>query len=422
MRGRGSALALLGLAACGSDPVLLVDVKVPDGLAPRQLRAYAYQAPLHDHVRLREQLPALLPGTTRKFALRLLQSTSSQALVTVQAIASEDGCVAAVGNAQMTVDLGAGPGPYQVQITLDRLNLHRCDGDDRQTVMPARPMQQVNAIAVVPTPSGPAVYAVGNKGAVRRWTAQQGFTVINSGTIQDLYGVFGFDEDKSNLWIVGESGTLLKRQPGSNFAPEEVAGMGTNHLRGIDGSNGQVWVVGDKGTVLMNNGGMWTKLPPQASAANLTAVRATSQTVLLAGEGGVVLKRDAMGNTFTGVSGFDAGINLTAIAARGDKFWLVGAGGRIQTWQGGSVSDVMNDKTTEQLNAVWVSEQAVLVAGNKGTLLSCEKGCAPWNPWAGELTAKQSLRAIAGPPGQADLWLAGGEGEVADVLLRTTHP
>lgn len=422
MRWRGFALALLGLAACGSDPVLLVDVTLPGGLAPRQLRAYAYPTPLRDHVGLRQQVPALVPGTTHQFALRLLQSTSSQAQVTVQAIASEDGCVAAVGNAQMTVPLGTDPGHYKVQVTLDRLNLHRCDADDRQKMIPSAPMTQVNAITVLP---GPVVYAVGNGGQVRRWTPQQGFTRVELGSVQtNLNGVFGFNED--NLWIVGDGGRLLKRQSGGGFAPEDVTGLGSTNLRGIDGSNGEVWVVGEKGIVLWRSGTQWTKLAP--TTADLNAVRASTSAVLLAGDSGTVLQGAPGSPAFTAVTGFSGAIDLLAITAQGDKFWLVGAGGQIRTLRSNMVVEQVTSGVSELLRAAWASAGGtVLVAGGKGTLLACTSTCAPWSPRAAELKPRQDLRAIAGLPGQADLWLGGGEerpgeGEGADLLQRTEQP
>lgn len=422
MRERGFVLALLGLTTCGSDPLLLVDVTLPDGLAPRQLRAYAYPTPLRDYVGLRQQVPALVPGTTRQFALRLLQSTSSQAQVTVQAIASEDGCVAAVGNAQMTVPLGTGPGPYKVQVTLDRLNLHRCDSDGQQQKMtPPPPMKQVNAITVLP---GPVVYAVGNGGQVRRWTPQQGFIQVEiPGLFSDLTGVFGFDE--GNLWIVGERGTLLKRQPGGGFAPEDVAGIAGIRMNGIDGSSDQVWVVGEKGTVLWRNGNKWTKLAP--TTTDLNAVRATDAIVLLAGNGGTVLQGAPGSSMFTAVTGFPGAIDLRAITAKDDKFWLAGAGGQIRTLRNGTVESVTSG-VGELLNAAWASRSgAVLVAGEKGALLACNPTCAPWTPWSAELRPKHNLRAIAGAPGQTDLWLAGGEVQIgeeeeAGLLQRTEQP
>jgi hypothetical protein len=84
-----------------------------------------------------------------------------------------------------------------------------------------------------------------------------GWTIIPSGTVQDLRGVWAIP---GNAWAVGANGTIL-RWDGGTWAPG-VQGLAPYDLWGVWGASAtQAWAVGSGGVILQWNSGFWSGAP-----------------------------------------------------------------------------------------------------------------------------------------------------------------
>jgi hypothetical protein len=88
------------------------------------------------------------------------------------------------------------------------------------------------------------VWAVGDAGTILKWDGTA-WSQQYSGTASSLYGVWG--SDASNIWAVGDAGTILKWN-GAAWSPQS---SGTANILysvwGSDASN--IWAVGNAGTI-----------------------------------------------------------------------------------------------------------------------------------------------------------------------------
>lgn len=89
-------------------------------------------------------------------------------------------------------------------------------------------------------PVGGAVWAVGARGTIlRRRQGAAGFEPVQSGTTQDLYGIWGTSE--RDLWVVGND--VVLHDAGQGFVPERARSAGTWYGVGGNGG-GDVWISG----------------------------------------------------------------------------------------------------------------------------------------------------------------------------------
>lgn len=198
------------------------------------------------------------------------------------------------------------------------------------------------------------LWAVGDNGTILKgdgtsWTAQ------TSGNTQHLRAVWG--TSATNLWAVGDGGTILKGD-GTNWTTQ-TSGT-TNALRGVWGSSGtNIFAVGDGGTILRStNGTSWT-LMTSGITTQLRAVHgADANNVWFVGAGGVV--RFWSGTAFSSqTSGVSTQLN-SVFAVNSTNIWAVGTGGVVRkgsgtTWSGQTAT------STSDLNSVWASSTTNLL-------------------------------------------------------------
>lgn len=199
------------------------------------------------------------------------------------------------------------------------------------------------------------LWAVGDNGTILKgdgtnWTAQ------TSGTTQHLRAVWG--GSATNLWAVGDNGIILKGD-GTNWT-EQTSGS-TNPLRGIWGSSGtNIFTVGDSGTILRStNGTLWAAMT-SGITTHLRAVHGSgTSNVWAVGDGGVV--RFWNGTTWgSQTSGVTTQLNAV-FAANATNIWAVGTGGVVRkgsgtTWAG------QTSAGSSDLNAVWAASTTSLLA------------------------------------------------------------
>ncbi len=201
----------------------------------------------------------------------------------------------------------------------------------------------------------------------------------------------------SNVWAVGEAGTVIK-WGGSAWATQ--ASTTTTMLNGVSALNASnVWAVGDGGVIRFTADGGATPWTSQASGttADLNAVVALDAThVWAVGDGGVVLFYN--GTTWARQGAGVTSSNLYAVSAYdATNIWAVGAAGTIlyssnsATWTAqtsGTIND-LKGVTAPAANDIWA-------CGNDGTLLHSSDGTS-WSfraqKYTNHLYALDSLAA-----------------------------
>jgi len=112
--------------------------------------------------------------------------------------------------------------------------------------------------------------AVGVEGACVRYTGT--WATCDSGTEQDLWGVFGFADD--DIWVVGgdtdgDTPTILHND-GTGFVPVTLDDaqnpQGARALFKVWGIDGRLWAVGQAGLIVEYTGGSWTRQSAGAEA------------------------------------------------------------------------------------------------------------------------------------------------------------
>lgn len=185
--------------------------------------------------------------------------------------------------------------------------------------------------------------------------------------------------DATNLWAVGDNGTILKGD-GSTWSAQSSGT--TEHLRAVWGTSAtSVWAVGDNGAILFFNGTAWAAQTSGTTNA-LRGVWGSSGTNIFAcGDGGTIL-RSTNGTSWTAMT---SGITNQLRAVHGSSasnVWFVGAGGMVRFWNGTAFSTQTSGVTT-QLNAVFASNSTnIWAVGNGGVV---RKGSG--TTWAGQTSA-----------------------------------
>jgi hypothetical protein len=129
------------------------------------------------------------------------------------------------------------------------------------------------------------VWAVGDGGTIVKWNGSA-WSAQSSSTSQNLSGVWG--SDASNVWAVGWFGTIVKWN-GSAWSVQSSSTSQT--LVGVWGSDtSNVWAVGDGGTIVKWNGSAWSA-QSSGSAYSLLGVWGTAKQIWVVGVGGAILSR-----------------------------------------------------------------------------------------------------------------------------------
>lgn len=212
------------------------------------------------------------------------------------------------------------------------------------------------------------LWAVGDNGTILKgdgttWTAQ------TSGTTQHLRAVWG--TSATNLWAVGDGGTVLKGD-GSTWTAQ-TSGT-TNALRGVWGTSGtNVFAVGDGGTILRSTNGTSWAATSSTTTNQLRAVHGVDASNIYAvGAGGTILKWS--GTAWAAqTSGITSQLNAVFVV-NSTNIWAVGTGGVVRKGTGTAWS-AQTSGSTADLNGVWASSTTnLLISGALSTQLISTNG------------------------------------------------
>ncbi|MBN1374920.1 MAG: hypothetical protein JXA01_02060 [Dehalococcoidia bacterium] len=128
------------------------------------------------------------------------------------------------------------------------------------------------------------VFAVGDEGTILHYNGST-WSAMTSSTANDLHGVWG--SYASNVFAAGSGGTILHYN-GSTWS--SMTSGTANNLHGVWGSSGNdVFTVGDSGTIMHYNGSTWSAVT-SGTANNLNAVWGSScSNVFTVGDDGTIL-------------------------------------------------------------------------------------------------------------------------------------
>ena len=202
-----------------------------------------------------------------------------------------------------------------------------------------------------------ALFVTSSQAALLDWAPQ------TSGTTQHLREVWG--ADSSNVWAVGNTGTILKYN-GTAWSAQ-TSGT-TANLLGVWGTSAtNVWAVGSGGTILKWNGTAWSAQTSGTTkdlfaiwgvdANNVWAVGGTPQF----GSGNVILKWNG-----TSWSAQTPGVSdvLTSVwGTDSSNVWAVGWNGRILKWNGTAWA-TQTSGSSDNFQAVWAANATNLWAVN----------------------------------------------------------
>jgi hypothetical protein len=170
------------------------------------------------------------------------------------------------------------------------------------------------------------------------------------------------------VWAVGDKGLLLRREGAGTWTSEGNASTASAQFNAVWGaSSADVWAVGAGGVIFhRDSSGNWVS-QKLASSTGLFGVWGTgARDVWAVGLNGAAYHYDGTAWTLvpTGVTQ-----TLRAIAGRSaDSVWAVGDNGGITYWNGKTWTPQVSG-VSENLRAVWVTPNAVWVAGTNGTVL-----------------------------------------------------
>ena len=260
-----------------------------------------------------------------------------------------------------------------------------------------------------------AVVVVGDGGTIaRRGADDLGWTVDDTPTSQDLYGLFARGLD--DLWAVGDAGTIL-HDDGTGWAVAHDGGTrdlkavwGTPLGQGADG----IYVVGAGGRLLQADADLWTSKQIASPDATLYDVWGAGDSMVAVGSLATIAYKASGSLAWKGqITNDPKERDLDAILGFGEDDVLVfGRGGAVIRFDGGkwNVQNVKGPyKTFSDLVGAGRASQgdeslALAVAADGGGLVLDGKD------WVDLSTLPDGgLRAIGGPDAE-HLWAVGPKG------------
>jgi hypothetical protein len=204
------------------------------------------------------------------------------------------------------------------------------------------------------------------------------------------------------IFAVGEAGTIVHRDAKGQIS---VMASGTRwSLKGIGGSSrDSIYTVGAAGIVLHFDGSRWTVVrPPQPSEPDLWAVSTSGPgNAVAVGDQGVVLR--LANGAWT--RSRPVAVALRGVWGDGKRYYAVGAGGTMLTFNGGRWKVIASD-SYEDLWSVWgASADDVFAVGDRKTTVRVSQGRAKE-----QVVGRGGFRDVWGFGGQ--VWAVGTRGEV----------
>ena len=237
----------------------------------------------------------------------------------------------------------------------------------------------------------------------------------NGKTLRALWG-----ESSSDLWAVGDEGTIL-HYDGTKWAADPYSGQLAVNLRSVFGSaerpgEPSLFAVGDYGTILQRKGGVWSedkrssRVLTHASLLALTGSAKADGPMWAAGTSGTVLRyQGGVWERLPAAAQVPAIVSWRALLSTGrDEVWLGGDNGLVFRLSGSSWGAAPND------SMIPIDDiSALLGAGGTRVWLTTRSGKltqydgAQWTTAAAP--AAPGLNALDGS-GPADLWAVGDGG------------
>ncbi len=190
-----------------------------------------------------------------------------------------------------------------------------------------------------------------------------GWTKMDSGTAEGLYGVWGSPSD--SVFAVGNNGTVL-HYDGSSWT--EMNSDTEERLYDVWGTSGtDVFAVGRSGIIVHYDGNSWSAMTSGTTETLEGVWGSASDNVFAAGNNGTILHYD--GSSWTGV---DSGTTEDLWGVWGSSatdVFVVGTAGTILHYDGSTWS-AMTSGVTKNLEYIWGSSGTdVFAVGAKGTIL-----------------------------------------------------
>ncbi|MDH4475540.1 MAG: Calx-beta domain-containing protein [Verrucomicrobiaceae bacterium] len=202
----------------------------------------------------------------------------------------------------------------------------------------------------------------------------------SSGSTENLRAIWA--ANATNLWAVGDNGTILKGD-GTSWTAQSSGT--TEHLRSVWGTNAtSVWAVGDNGVILFFNGTAWAAQTSGTTNAVRGVWGSSGTNVFAVGDGGTIL-RSTNGTSWAATI---SGTTNQLRAVRGAdaiNVYAVGVGGTVLKWSGSSWAAQTSGVTT-QLNAVFAANTTNIWAVGNGGVVRKGNG----STWSSQTSANAS--------------------------------
>ncbi|MBN3581277.1 T9SS type A sorting domain-containing protein [Algoriphagus aestuarii] len=216
-------------------------------------------------------------------------------------------------------------------------------------------------------------YASGESGKMYR-TGNGGSTwvPVPAATVESINGFYLFAP--SVLYVTGTNGYIARSFDSGGTWDSNIATNTSENMKDVTYFDYQVgFAIGDNGQISWTNGGnTWENLPKLTDQDLNALAKLDSNTSVIVGDGGVILKSEDMAKTWRAIS---SGIteNLNSV-----DFWdenigmIVGDNGlTLQTKDGGENWLQIESGTIRDLNAVSMGTSLVaFTAGEDGTILT----------------------------------------------------
>jgi photosystem II stability/assembly factor-like uncharacterized protein len=242
------------------------------------------------------------------------------------------------------------------------------------------------------------VYAVGDRGTMLRTTDGTTWSVVATGTFENLRGIAYEAAPSARFYAVGSSLEVDTSTNGTAWTNQQRVGHTLLAVAAYDGTD--AWAVGLGGLVRhTGDGATWTT-QVSGTTEDLWSVAAIDRTTAWAvGSNGTVLRTNDGGTTWTASSIGSA--NLRAIAAvDGNVAFVAGLGGTVlRTTNGGTSWSDVSSGVTDYWAVAATDANTAWVAGDGGVVKSTTTAGAGWTSIGGGALGTRNLRAVAAATG-----------------------
>lgn len=242
--------------------------------------------------------------------------------------------------------------------------------DDTDTDLPAvwadRRVQTSSTLYGVYT-GGTGAWVAGTGGVMWR-LAQGSENALNTGTQEDLFGLYGVgDDNTTQLVTVGSSGTVLTfNAADTSFDHQDV---GTPTFRDVDGTLANLTAVGTGGAYHYQGAEWVFEQLPHTYNLNSVWVASNGDAIAVGDEGAVVHRKDGVwaDDEVLKLAGYTQ--NWNAVFGGSDTdIWVVGESGFVMHFDGTSWKQVAGGPGEPTLWGVWVAPTGdAFIVGNNGT-------------------------------------------------------